>query len=175
MFVISSKGSIECTYDKRLLTSGDSGDDVDYFSPGKDSVIFKINGIKCGLLICHEWRYPELYREYKRLGAELIFQSWYDANVNKQDYLDGGKDHGSLIMGAVRSNAANNYLWICGSNASNMESSIGSFISAPDGSLVSKLPRNKNGVLVETLDLSKKFIDPSRYNRERFFLDKRIE
>jgi predicted amidohydrolase len=168
LFVINPSGKIECRYDKRLLTAGDSGDDIDYFSPGGEPVTFFINGIKCGLLICHEWRYPELYREYKSLGAELIFQSWYDARVDPEEYRISGSGHGSLIIGSVRSNAANNYLWISGSNASNRESSIGSFLIQPDGSVQSKLPRNKRGLLIAELNTLRRFIDPSRHNRERF-------
>ncbi len=168
LFVITDKGRLEYTYDKRLLTAGDSGWDNEYFTPGKDPITFSIKGIKCGILICHEWRYPELYREYKSLGADLIFQSWYDANVRPDEYRISGSDHGSLIMGAVRNNAANNYLWIAGSNASNRESSIGSFVARPDGKLVSKLARNKNGILIETVDLSERFIDPSKHNRTSF-------
>ena len=166
LFVINDRGEQVCRYDKRLLTSGDSGWDIDYFSAGKDSVIFSINGIRCGVLICHEWRYPELYREYKALRTDLVFQSWYDASVDSDEYSISGRDHGSLIMGAVRSNAANNYLWLAGSNASNRESSIGSFIVRPDGKIVRNLPRNKQGVLVETIDLSEQFIDPSEHNRK---------
>lgn len=169
VFVINSIGKLECRYDKRLLTAGDSGDDVDYFSPGSGPVIFLINGIKCGLLICHEWRYPELYREYKGLGVDLIFQSWYDANVNPADYKESGADHGSLIIGSVRSNAANNYLWVSGSNASNRESSFGSFLIQPDGAVRDKLPRNRPGILITEVNTSQKYIDPSSHNRNRFF------
>ncbi len=168
LFVIDAEGNMKCRYDKRLLTSGDSGDDVDYFSPGSDPVIFSINGIRCGSLICHEWRYPELYREYKSMGVDLIFQSWYDANVDPEVYQKEGRDHGSLIMGAVRSNAANNYLWICGSNACNRESSMGSFLVQPDGIVKKKLARNKTGILLTEVDTSGKFIDPSKHNREKF-------
>ncbi|MEZ4606679.1 MAG: hypothetical protein R2865_07755 [Deinococcales bacterium] len=28
--------------------------------------VFDIRGFCCGALICHDYRYPELYREYKR-------------------------------------------------------------------------------------------------------------
>jgi len=165
LFVFNPRGEQECRYDKRLLTAGDSGDDVDYFIPGSDAVVFNLKGIKCGLLICHEWRYPELYREYKGLGVELIFQSWYDANVDQEEFHNSGRDHGSLIVGSARSYAANNYLWICGSNASNRESSFGSFLIRPDGNIVKKLARNRNGVLVGAIDMSEKFIDPSGHNR----------
>lgn len=168
LFVINSDGNIECRYDKRLLTAGDSGDDIEYFAPGSRPVIFCLGGIKCALLICHEWRYPELYREYKSMGADLIFQSWYDASVDPDEYEKSGRDHGSLIMGAVRSNAANNYLWICGSNASNRESSLGSFLVRPDGIVKEKLPRNRAGILITEVDTTRKFTDPSVYNRERF-------
>ena len=168
LFVINTEGEIKCRYDKRLLTAGDSGNDIKYFTSGSGPVTFYLKGIKCALLICHEWRYPELYREYKGLGVDLIFQSWYDASVDPDEYKKSGRDHGSLIMGAIRSNAANNYLWICGSNASNRESSLGSFLVCPDGIVKAKLARNRAGVLFADIDTSRKFIDPSAHNRERF-------
>ncbi len=168
LFVINPVGKIECRYDKRLLTAGDSGDDVYYFSAGIRPVTFFLNGIKCGLLICHEWRYPELYREYKSMGVDLIFQSWYDASVEPDEYKKSGRDHGSLIMGAVRSSAANNYMWVSGSNACNRESSLGSFLIQPDGIVMKKLPRNRAGILIADVDTSRKFIDPSEFNRSRF-------
>lgn len=168
LFVIKPSGKLECRYDKRLLTAGDSGDDINYFSPGDKPVTFSINGINCGLLICHEWRYPELYREYKSLGTELIFQSWYDARVDPEEYRKAGRDHGSLIIGSIRSYAANNHIWVSGSNACNRESSFGSFLIQPDGIIRDKLPRNKSGVLLTEVDSNQIFIDPSGHIRYRF-------
>ena len=87
LFVINAKGETEIRYDKRLLSEFD----LDWYKAGTEPGVFEIEGIKCGLLICHEWRYPELYRQYYHLGVELLFQSWYDGNYSLEDYETEGK------------------------------------------------------------------------------------
>ena len=139
-----------------------------HFKVGNKPVIFEVNGIKCGMLICHEWRYPELYREYLRLGAKIVFHSWYDGNISREKYLLEGKQVGTLITGTARGSAANNYIWISGSNTSKRESCFASFVLQPDGKILNQLPRNKPGVLINKIDLNRKFEDPSFYGRERF-------
>jgi len=133
----------------------------------KKPVVFDIKGIKCGLLICHEWRYPELYREYKKLKTEIIFQSWYDGKLPLVEYNNGGREHGDLIIGTVRGNAANNHIWISACNTCNKESSFPSFVAQPDGNILHKLNRNRSGILISEIDMDEKFSDPSRHWRER--------
>lgn len=42
------------------------------FSKGKNFEIFKIDKIKCSMLICYEFEFPEIVRKLARLGAQLI-------------------------------------------------------------------------------------------------------
>lgn len=168
LYLINRSGEIEARYDKRILTGTAGEMDHKHYTAGKKPITFMINDIKCGMLICHEWRYPELYREYKKLGVEIIFQSWYDGSLNSADFESEGKEAGTLITGTTRGNAANNYLWISGSNTSKKESCFPSFIIQPDGNIFSKLPRNKPGVLISRIDLDQHFEDPSFYGRKRF-------
>ena len=168
LHLINSKGEVEVRYDKRILTGKHGKMEHKYYVPGENPGIFTINNIKCGMLICHEWRYPELYREYKSLGVKIIFQSWYDGNLSKADFESEGKETGTLITGTTRGTAANNYLWISGSNTSKKESCFPSFVMQPDGKILSKLQRNKPGVLISQIDLDQKFEDPSFYGRKRF-------
>jgi hypothetical protein len=79
LYVINSDGKVIDRYDKRFCTSGD----LDYYSPGDHFVNFKINDINCGLLICYDVRFPELYREYRKLDTDIIFQSFYNARHGK--------------------------------------------------------------------------------------------
>ena len=167
LYLIDNQGTIQERYDKRLLTGLYGEEDVIHYEPGSKPVIFNIKGIPCGLLICHEWRYPELYREYHKLGTHIIFQSWYDAGVEKKAYKVSGESHGSLITGTVRGNAANNYLWISASNASNGESAFGSFVVQPDGVILKKLGRNQPGVLISKIEPDKIFDDPSSHLRDQ--------
>jgi predicted amidohydrolase len=112
-------------------------------------------------LICHEWRYPELYREYKRMNVELIFQSFYDGGLSEGDYIYEGKEQGDLITGTLKGYAANNHLWISASNTGKRESCFPSLVIQPDGIIRNKLRRNMPGVLITEIDLDEQFIDPS--------------
>jgi predicted amidohydrolase len=118
------------------------------------------------MLICHEWRYPELYREYYLLQAKVIFQSWYDGNQSLEKYQKEGKHLGELIMGAARGYAANNNLWISGSNTSRKESSFPCFVIRPDGKILNKPGRNRAGIVLSRIDTNKKFHDPSAHLRD---------
>jgi len=167
LYLIDDHGKIVGRYDKRLLTNYNEELEVKNYAPGTNPVVFSIKGIKCGLLICHEWRYPELYREYYKLKAEVIFQSWYDGDHSSADYENSGKNLGDLIPGTVRGNAANNHLWISASNTSRKESNFAAFMVQPDGRLLKKLKRNRSGVLISKIDADEKFYDPSKPWRDR--------
>ena len=167
LYVINDKGKIHDRYDKRLLTGIHGDMEQMHYQQGIKPVVFHIHGIACGLLICHEWRYPELYREYYRMKVRLLFQSWYDGNLSQEMYLREGKELGELITCTVRGNAASNYLWISASNTCKKESSFPSFVVRPDGRILQKLARNRAGVLLSRIDTNEVFTDPSAYNRER--------
>lgn len=167
LYVINKNGEIAARYDKRLLTDYGQEREVDHYSPGDYPVVFNIKNIPCGMLICHEWRYPELYREYYRMGTRIIFQSWYDGGQSTQDYTSGGKQLGEIIMGTARGYAANNHLWISGSNTSRRQSAFPVFMIRPDGQVTGKLRRNRAGMLITRVDPGQSFKDPSSPNRDR--------
>jgi len=167
LWIINNGGKIVHRYDKRFCTGKQGEEEHSYFKAGKKAVQFMFKGIKCGVLICHEWRYPELYREQYRLGTEVLFQSWYDGNQSYNEYLKNGKDLGSLITGTVRGHAANNRLWISASNTSRRESSFASFVVQPDGKIFNISRRNTTMVLISKIDLSHTFDDPSAQWRGR--------
>lgn len=162
LFVINNKGKIEHRYDKRFLAQFD----LDWYSAGKKPGLFEINGIKCGLLICHEWRYPELYRQYYKLGVNILFQSWYDGNYSEQEYLEEGKNLGEVIPGFVRGNAANNKLWVSAANTCKKQQGFPAFVCRPDGFITGKLKRNTTGILFSEIDFSKEYIDLSSHLRD---------
>lgn len=167
LFVFNSEGEQVKRYDKRVLAGAPGEIDQAHYAAGDKSAFFTINGIKCGLIICHEWRYPELFREYKQSGVKLIFHSFYDGNLNKDAYESEGIELGELIIGSERGNAANNYMWISVSNTSQGEQVFPSAVIHPDGSLANQATRNAEEIIITEVDKSRKFIDPSRYGRER--------
>ena len=165
--LLDETGDIAARYDKRILAGTNGTLDHLHYSHGEKPVLVMLNGVQCGLLICHEWRYPELYRQYKRMGAQVIFHSWYDGGLTKEEFQIKGRDEGELIVGAVRGYAANNYLWISGSNTSNRQNCFPSFTVRPDGVIHSKYVRNRSGVLISEIDLGLTYNDPSFYGRQQ--------
>jgi predicted amidohydrolase len=161
LYVINKNGDILCRYDKRFLFGKRDEHDHLYYQAGTKAVQFELNGFKCGLLICHEWRYPELYREQKRLGTEILFQSWYDCSLSKMQYDAEGKHNGELILGAIKSTAANNHFWISASNTSREESSFPSSVIQADGRVKNQAERNKCSLIITTVDSTTIFEDPS--------------
>lgn len=69
LLVINRRGCIEHCYAKCQLT----GRDQRYFTPGNHVALFKIDGISCTSIICHERRYPELVRVATMAGAQILF------------------------------------------------------------------------------------------------------
>ena len=150
VYLISPQGKIVDRYDKRFCTTSD----LEYFSPGDHFVNFSVNNIKCGILICFDVRFPELYREYRKLGTNVIFQSFYNARE------ETGGIHPMIMHVTAQARAATNYFYMSLTNSSAPDSWPCYFIN-PDGAIQGKLPENEPGVLISEIDLSKKYYDAS--------------
>jgi deaminated glutathione amidase len=149
-YVINPDGKIVDRYDKRFCTTGD----LLYFSPGDHFVTFNINHVKCGLLICYDVRFPELYREYRKLDTDVIFQSFYNARE------EPGGIHPMIMHVTAQARAATDYFYMSLTNSSAPDSWPCYFIT-PDGAVQNKLPENLPGILISDIDLSKKYYDAS--------------
>ncbi len=151
LYLVNPDGKIIDRYDKRFCTTGD----LDYYTPGDHFVTFDINDIKCGLLICYDVRFPELYREYSKSGVEVIFQSFYNAR-HREDCI-----HPKIMPVTAQVRAATNAFFMSLTNSSAPYSWPCYFIT-PDGLVEKKLPANKPGILLSTIDAAKKYYDPSK-------------
>ncbi len=155
LYVITPEGKVADRYDKRFCTSTD----LKYSSPGDHFATFTINGVSCGLLICYDIRFPELYREYRKLGCDIIFQSFYNARAEK------GSIHPVIMPVSAQAHAATNYFHMSLTNSSSRESWPCHFIT-PDGLIQNKLSENVPGVLISDVDLSVRYYDASREYRQ---------
>jgi predicted amidohydrolase len=156
LYVISHLGEIVDRYDKRFCTT----DDLVHFSAGGHFTIFEINGIKCGLLVCFDVRFPELYREYKKLEVDLIFQSFYNARQKNPGI------HPKIMPVTAQAHAATNFFYMSLTNSSAPLSWPCHFIT-PDGLVSQTLEPDTAGILVSEIDLSEKFYDASQAFRDR--------
>jgi len=151
LYVIDPRGKIIDRYDKRFCTTGD----LKYYSPGDHFVVFEIHGIQCGLLICYDVRFPELYREYRKLGVDVVFQSFYNAR-HVQNCI-----HPKIMPVSAQVRAATNAFFMSLTNSSAPYSWPCHFIQ-PDGLIEQKLPRNEPGILYADIDINKKYYDASK-------------
>lgn len=69
--VIGRDGRILAQYAKIHLFS--PGGEHEGFSPGSDLGIFTLGPLICGLAICYDLRFPELFRLYAKKGVQAIF------------------------------------------------------------------------------------------------------
>lgn len=166
VYLIDAGGRLVNRYDKRILIGPAGKMEHAHFSPGSQPVTFKLKGITCGLLICHEWRYPEIYREYLRMGVRVIFQSWHDSGFTKKAYRSEGALLGEVMVASIRDKAANNACWISVANSCEPQSYFASFVTRPDGKVVGRLVRNRSGVLVSDLYPQKAYPDLSSHWRD---------
>lgn len=151
LYVINPAGEIVDRYDKRFCTEGD----LEFFSPGDHFVTFSLNGIQCGLLICFDVRFPELYREYRKLGVDLLFQSFHNARQGK------GSIHPVIMHRTAQAHAGINHFYMSLTNSSTPESWPCHFIT-PDGLVKNAHAPNVPGVLISDIDASEKYYDASK-------------
>jgi predicted amidohydrolase len=183
LYVIDDRGEIVDRYDK-MFCAGDRSEDTGelaHYSPGSHFSVFSIEGVRCGALICHEYRYPELYREYKRRGVQLMFHSFHAGNIPPErframqdDVGDGNRrlNPGATIPGITMpatmiAEAANNHVWISCPNSSARESCWPSFFVRPDGVVTGRLRRNTAGVLISEVDTDEEIYDSTAAWRDR--------
>ena len=69
--VANRRGEIVAAYDKTHLFSFAHEDDV--FSAGDKVATVELDGIRCGLAICYDLRFPEFIRRLALDGTEIIF------------------------------------------------------------------------------------------------------
>lgn len=75
--VINSTGHIVATYRKIHLFDVDIPGAVaqresDFIAPGRDLVMVNVDGVRLGLSVCFDLRFPEMYRELARSGADVL-------------------------------------------------------------------------------------------------------
>lgn len=70
--VFNRLGELVATYNKNHLYSYYGSEESKYLSVGKNPVIVNLDGIKYGLTICYDIRFPEIFRAYRKAGADVL-------------------------------------------------------------------------------------------------------
>lgn len=183
VYVVDDRGRLVDRYDKRFCAgpADASEGDLSHYTPGDHATTFSIRGIRCGVLVCHDYRYPELYRDYKRRGVDVLFHSFHaghasaptvaamQAQVGEPYHrLNHGTTYPEITMPAAsQAAAASSHLWISCSNSSARYSCWPAFFVRADGVVTGRLRRHATGLLVSTVDPRAPLYDSTRVWRRR--------
>ena len=69
--VANRRGEIVATYDKTHLFSFAGEEKI--FTAGEKISTVELDGVTCGLAICYDLRFPEIFRKLALAGAEIVF------------------------------------------------------------------------------------------------------
>ncbi|WP_299400305.1 carbon-nitrogen hydrolase family protein [Pelagibius sp.] len=141
VFVVAPDGQACGRYDKRCCSLRE----LDYFTPGGGPAIIEIAGLRCGVLLCLEWSFPELWRAYADAGVELVFLSAYAAG------LQGRHLHSDVIPPVLQGHAFTNSLFISTSNACNPSQAFASHWVKRSGRRGSACRRHRPGLTVNAV------------------------
>jgi predicted amidohydrolase len=161
VYVVDSRGDIVDRYDKRFCTGQcDPRTTLDlvHYSPGDRYVTFRVRGYVGGIGICYDYRFPELFRGYKQLGVDVLFQSFH--NARKSVVADPKYNIWKTIVPAtMMCRAAENHFWVSANNSTARPSKWGSFTVRPDGAIVGRLAVHRPGVLVTEMAHDRSLMD----------------
>jgi len=126
---IGNNGRILSTYSKIHLFSPAKEDG--HFVPGTDLGIFPLGSLTCGLAICYDLRFPELFRIYAQKGVQAVFvpAAWPASRIR----------HWELF---IQARAAENQMYVIGVNTTGItpvDRYSGSSMAAdPHGAIISR-------------------------------------
>lgn len=143
LLLIDNRGTVRKSYSKAHLTSGDD----DYYRFGKDIRAESINGVKYGMQICFDLRFPELWRLQALDGARVIFHSAFAAGDSPWKV--------PVWEGHLRSRAAENSIWVISCNVARPIQMGRSYIVDPNGLLVAASNGEVEELISGVVDLSK--------------------
>jgi predicted amidohydrolase len=150
--LVRPDGSIAATYDKLHmfdvdLPTGETARESATYEPGDRAVVAEADGLRLGLSICYDLRFPALYRAFALAGAEAM-------TIPAAFTRPTGEAHWEVLMRA-RAIETGSYV-LAAAQGGVHEDGRGtwgrSLVVGPWGQVVAKLDHDEPGVLVADLD-----------------------
>ncbi|MBU4334897.1 MAG: carbon-nitrogen hydrolase family protein, partial [Candidatus Omnitrophica bacterium] len=152
--LIGSDGKVSAKYRKiNLFDANVDGKRIresKHFAAGTKTALANVHGIKVGLSICFDLRYPELYRKYSLEGAEILC-------VPSAFTMTTGKAHWEMLL---RARAIENKCFVLAPNQTG-ENSQGvlcygnSMIVDPWGQILARASNNKEEIIYADINKEK--------------------
>ena len=143
-YVYSRSGELIASYDKTHLFS--PMDEDKFFSKGDHISIFSLDGVKCGVIICYDIRFPELVRTMALKGMDVLFvvSQWPKVRVPH-------------LMALTKARAIENQMYLVLSNSCGKagETQYGgsSLILSPWGEVLASIDDEKENIITANLDM----------------------
>jgi len=120
-------------------------------SAGDHLSVFKIDGVPCSIIVCHDERYPELVRLPVLAGARVVFYLSHESGIRNESKL-------APYRAQIQARAVENTVYVVQANAPANEDTSGSHgqsrVIAPDGNIVKEATVFGEDVVTATLELS---------------------
>lgn len=140
--LVTPKGALGRPYHKRPLY----GWDAENFRPGEaDGGVHVVDGLRVGLRICYEVRFPEYFRELFRKRVDLVV-------VSSADVGSGNKKH-EVMRAHLISRAAENAMYVLAANSASGPQLSPTCLIDPDGRQVCSAPKNKEALIVGEVEV----------------------
>ena len=125
-------------YHKRALW----GWDRDNFVPGNEMGVVEIDGVRVGVRICFEVRFPEFFRELYQQHTDLNVILFYDVT-------DGDKNSRyDLLRGHIRTRAVENVCYTLSVNTSGPSQSAPTMLVNRSGAVLAEAERDREELLL---------------------------
>lgn len=152
-YLFAPDGARKTSYDKIHLfdvdlENGESYRESDLIKPGDKTVITDIDGVKTGLTICYDVRFPQLYRGLAQQGAQVL-------TVPSAFTVPTGKAHWETLL---RARAIENGAFVIapaqgGAHASGRSTYGHSMVVGPWGEVVAEKKDDKPGLLLADINI----------------------
>jgi predicted amidohydrolase len=166
-YVIDDRGDVRGA---QIKTQLDPSEDRHYV-PGSGRHLFEIDGVKFGIVICHEgWRYPETVRWAAVRGAKIVFHPQH-TGAERQGVrpTEWGAKGAPYYEQAMMMRSRENTIYFASVNYALRFPESATSLIAPSGECQAYLPYGEEGVLVERLNLeSATGLLAARYAPDRY-------
>jgi len=146
LYLIGPDGMVRTRYDKRFCSHTElSG----WYTPGREPILFEVNGVRFACAVCLEIRFPEVFDEYRRLGAQCVLASTFTGARDDQE--DARQD--DIFAVTAQAHAANNNFWVSFVTPSNPFQGPATQLIDPLGNVVAKAGRHRSALVLGRVDV----------------------
>jgi predicted amidohydrolase len=133
-------------------------------TPGDHLSVFRVEGVPCSIIICHDERYPELVRLPVLAGARVIFYLSHESGLRQESKI-------GPYRAQIQARAVENTVYVVHANAPANDDLSGSHgqsrIVAPDGNIVQEASMFAEEVVTADLDLRRATGENARRSLDR--------